>query len=163
MAIPEFVLALWAKVGHDPLPLPGVTAVVFDDQDQVLLVRRFDNGRWTLITGCLELGEQPAVGALREIAEETGVQATVERLVSVEALDLTVCPNGDKVHWLDTTFRCRATGGQARVNDDESLEVAWFPVGATPTLPPRHARCLAEALDPTAGPRFATSAVSGST
>jgi hypothetical protein len=35
---------------------------------------------------------------------------------------------------MDITFRCRAVGGEARVNDDESLEVAWFPVDALPEL-----------------------------
>ncbi|WP_026211640.1 NUDIX hydrolase [Longispora albida] len=154
MAIPEFVLALRAKVGRDPLPLPGVTAVVLDDDDRVLLVRRSDNGQWALVTGCLEPGEQPAAGALREIAEETAVEAVVESLLGVEALDLVVCPNGDQVYWLDTAFRCRAAGGAARVGDDESLEVAWFAPEAMPELPSRHARYVALALDPEATPWF---------
>src|SRR5688572_26821072 len=126
MPIPEFVLALREKIGQDPLPLPSVTAIVLDADDRVLLVRRADNGRWSLVSGCLEPGEQPAVGAVREVHEETAVTAVVERLVSVDAMPLTVCPNGDQVYWLDLTFRCRAVGGQARVNDDESVEVGWF-------------------------------------
>jgi hypothetical protein len=35
---------------------------------------------------------------------------------------------------MDTTFRCRAVGGEARVNDDESLQVGWFDVDALPEL-----------------------------
>ena len=35
---------------------------------------------------------------------------------------------------MDITFRCRAVGGEARVNDDESLEVGWFAVDALPEL-----------------------------
>ncbi len=42
--------------------------------------------------------------------------------------------NGDRCQYLDITFRCRATGGEARVNDDESLEVGWFPAGRLPPL-----------------------------
>jgi 8-oxo-dGTP pyrophosphatase MutT (NUDIX family) len=54
--IPEFVVALRAKIGHAPLSLSEVTAVVLDDRDRILLVRRADTGRWALTTGCLEPG-----------------------------------------------------------------------------------------------------------
>jgi len=137
MAIPEFVQVLREKIGHDPLPLPSITAVVLDG-DQVLLVQREDTRRWALVTGCLEPGEQPADGAVREIAEETGVDVAVERLLGVSALPLMVCPNGDQVHWLEVAYRCRSTGGHARVNDDESVDVRWFSVGELPELPDRH-------------------------
>jgi 8-oxo-dGTP pyrophosphatase MutT (NUDIX family) len=142
MAIPDFIVELRSRVGHAPLTLPAVTAVVFDPFGRVLHVRRADDGRWTLVTGCLEPGEQPAVGAVREVLEETAVEAVVERLVGVEALDLAVLPNGDQVWWLDMAFRCRAVGGEARVNDDESVEVAWFAPGEGPKLDARQARCL---------------------
>ncbi len=120
MAIPEFVLTLRAKIGPEPLPLPSVTAVVLDDADRVLLVRRADNRRWALVTGCLEPGEQPAAGAVREVEEETGVLARADHIVRVSALPLAVCANADQVYWLDVTFRCQAVAGQARVNDDEA-------------------------------------------
>jgi ADP-ribose pyrophosphatase YjhB (NUDIX family) len=142
MAIPEFVLALRAKIGHDPLPLPGVIAVVLDDHGRVLLVRRSDTDEWTLTTGCLEPGEQPSAGAIREVHEETGLDVTVERLLSAEALDLSVAPNGDQIYWLAIGLQCRATGGVAHVNDDESTDVAWFEPSAVPPLPPHQQRCL---------------------
>jgi 8-oxo-dGTP pyrophosphatase MutT (NUDIX family) len=156
MPTPQFVLDLRAKVGQEPLPLPAVTAVVFDDDGRVLLVRRADSGRWTLVTGCLEPSEQPATGAVREVEEETGVLASPERLVSVTALPLSACANGDLVHWLDLTFRCRAIGGDARVNDDESVDVGWFSLADLPDLPTRHLACIRDALSPEQGARFET-------
>ncbi|GIE76474.1 NUDIX hydrolase [Actinoplanes philippinensis] len=154
MPIPEFVVALRAKIGHAPLPLNGVVAVVLDDRNRVLLGRRSDTSDWALITGCLEPGEQPAEGARREVLEETGVTVQVERLLSIEALDLSVAPNGDQVHWLAIGFRCRAVAGDARVNDDESIEVAWFDPDAMPPLPPHQERCLSLALAGDADPWF---------
>jgi 8-oxo-dGTP pyrophosphatase MutT (NUDIX family) len=154
--IPQFVLDLRAKLGHDPLHLPGVTAVVLDDAERVLLVQRADNARWTLVTGCLDPGEQPAAGLVREVAEETAVQVRVERLLSVTALPLMTFPNGDQTYWTDIAFRCRPTGGQARVNDDESIDVGWFGLNALPDIPGRHVRAIRDALDPAAPARFLT-------
>jgi ADP-ribose pyrophosphatase YjhB (NUDIX family) len=155
MPTPEFVLELRASIGHRPLPLPSVTAVVIDDAGRVLLVQRADNGRWALVTGCLEPGEQPAAGAAREVEEETGVLVAAERIVSVSALPLTACPNGDEVYWLDVTFRCRVVGGEARVNDDESVDVGWYQLSdLPPSLPDRHRRCLEDALSGSPAARF---------
>ena len=46
MPVPDFVLALRSKVGHDLLWLPGVSAVVVHQDGRVLLGRRTDNGLW---------------------------------------------------------------------------------------------------------------------
>jgi ADP-ribose pyrophosphatase YjhB (NUDIX family) len=142
MPIPEFVLTLRAKIGHDPLPLVGAIATVFDERGRVLMVRRADNHQWALVTGVIEPGEEPAVGALREIEEETGVIAEVERLLGVSARDLATMPNGDQVWWTSILFRCRYVSGEARVNDDESIDVRWFDLADMPELLPQQAHCL---------------------
>ncbi|MEU0093398.1 NUDIX domain-containing protein [Kribbella sp. NPDC006257] len=154
MTTPKFILQLREKIGHDPLFLAGITAVVLDPDDRVLLVRRADNGRWTLIAGVLEPGEEPAVAILREIQEETGIVAEVERLVSFEAMPPSSYPNGDQVQFLDLCFRCRPLSGEARVNDDESLEVGWFPLDAMPEIPAREQICLTNALSSDPLPKY---------
>jgi len=155
MPTPQFVTDLRASIGQQPLPLPSVTAVVFDAAGRVLLVQRADNNRWALVTGCLEPGEQPAAGAVREVEEETGVLVVPERIIGVSALPLAVCPNGDQVYWFDVTFGCRAVGGEARVNDEESVDVRWYELGELPSgLPDRHRQCLQDALSPDPEARF---------
>lgn len=134
MATPEFIRTLRASAGHQLLWLPGVTAVVFDDEGRVLLNRRSDTRRWSVIGGIPEPGEQPAACAVREVHEETAVHCVVERVVLVQALDPLTYANGDVCQYMDITLRCRAVGGRARVNDDESLDVGWFEVDALPEL-----------------------------
>ncbi|MEU4561302.1 NUDIX domain-containing protein [Actinoplanes sp. NPDC023936] len=153
MATPEFILELRKYIGHAPLPLPSVTAVVFDGDGRVLLNQRSDDRRWSLLSGVLDPGEQPAAGAVREVWEETAVDIVVERIVGVEALPLRTIPNGDQVYWYETVLACRAVGGEARVNDDESIDVAWFEPGAVPALDERQTRYLRQARD-TAAPAF---------
>ncbi|MFC8198775.1 NUDIX domain-containing protein [Streptomyces sp. NPDC057298] len=134
MATPDFIRTIRATAGQQLLWLPGVTAVVFDDAGRVLLGRRADTGKWAVIAGMSDPGEQPAVCAVREVYEETGVRCVAERVVLVQALKPTTYPNGDECQFMDITIRCRAVGGEARVNDDESLEVGWFDVDALPEL-----------------------------
>ncbi|MER5553737.1 NUDIX domain-containing protein [Streptomyces sp. NPDC002793] len=134
MATPDFIREIRATAGHQLLLLPGVTAVVFDDEGRVLLGRRTDTGRWAVIGGIGEPGEEPAATAEREVYEETAVHCVAERVVLTQALKPVQYANGDRCQYVDITFRCRATGGEARVNDDESLEVAWFDIDALPPL-----------------------------
>lgn len=134
MATPDFIRTLRATAGHQLLWLPGVSAVVFDEEDRVLLGRRADNGLWSVIGGIPEPGEQPAACAVREVYEETAVRCVAERVVLVQALQQVRYPNQDECQYMDITFRCRAVGGEAQVNDDESLEVGWFSVDALPEL-----------------------------
>jgi 8-oxo-dGTP pyrophosphatase MutT (NUDIX family) len=132
--IAEFVRELREKVGTDLLFLPGVSGVVLNDAGEVLLGQRADNGRWSTIGGMLEPGEEPAAGIVREIYEETGVHAEVERIASVLLSPVVTYPDGNVTQYLTVTFRCRAVGGEARVNDDESLAVGWFAPHALPDL-----------------------------
>ncbi|MFK0295755.1 NUDIX hydrolase [Streptomyces sp. NPDC090442] len=134
MATPDFIRDLRADIGTKLLWLPGVSAVVFDDEGRVLLARRADTGDWSVIGGIPEPGEQPAETAVREVHEETAVHVVPEGVVLVEAMSPVRYPNGDACQFMDVTMRCRAVGGEARVNDDESLEVGWFPLDALPEL-----------------------------
>ncbi|MEV6383518.1 NUDIX domain-containing protein [Streptomyces sp. NPDC051773] len=134
MATPDFIRTLRASAGKQLLWLPGVTALVFDDEGRVLLGRRSDNGKWSLIGGIPDPGEQPAACAVREVEEETAVRCVAERVVLVQALEPVQYDNGDVCQYMDITFYCRAVGGEARVNDDESLDVGWFSLDALPDL-----------------------------
>ncbi|WP_338693586.1 NUDIX domain-containing protein [Streptomyces sp. Q6] len=134
MATPEFIRTIRASAGHELLYLPGVTAVVFDDEGRVLLGRRVDTGHWALPAGIAEPGEQPADVVTREVEEETGVTCVAERVVLVQALKPITYPNGDACQFMDITFQCRALSTEAWVNDDESLEVGWFDLDALPPL-----------------------------
>lgn len=103
------------------------------------LIGRLDRrGRllWSLPKGHLEDGETAEQAAVREVEEETGVCAVVERVLSVFTNEPVVYGNGDRAQYLDIVLRCRAVSGEARVNDDESLDVRWFALDELPALGP---------------------------
>lgn len=166
MPIPEFIVELRKKIGTDPLWLPGVKAVVLREADaenasqtgagtEVLLVQRADNGKWTLPAGILEPGEEPAIGCVREVLEETGVEARVTRLAGIATTDAMVYPNGDQAQYLDIIFALDVVSGDAHVADDENLAVQWSRVDALPAdCPPKHRRAIEWALDKSPAPKF---------
>ncbi|WP_172119165.1 NUDIX hydrolase [Actinomyces faecalis] len=162
MPTPDFILSLRAKIGHDQLWLPGVSVVVTDPEGRVLLGRRSDSGRWAVVSGVPEPGEQPAAAALRECEEETGVTPEILGVTAVEAEEPIEFPNGDRCVFMSIDFVARtdaAGAARARVGDEESTAVGWFSPDALPEPVPRSTRRRIEAarawLDqPGSGARF---------
>ncbi|WP_203579241.1 NUDIX hydrolase [Microbacterium hibisci] len=154
MPTPDFVLDLRSKVGTDPLPLVGVTAVVLRD-GKVLLGRRVDNGHLTPITGIVDPGEEPADAAVRETLEEADVVCRVERLAWVHQLPRVTYENGDQSDYLDITFRCSWVSGEPYPADGEMTEVGWYDLAALPALVgPEMRRRIEVALDADGSARF---------
>lgn len=156
MATPDFVLALRAKIGTDPLWLPGAVAVVTRGDD-VLMVRRADTGRWTPVTGIIDPGEEPADAAVRETLEETGVVAMPVRLASVAVSSEVVYPNGDRTQYVDLTFRLTWVSGEPHPADGENTEARWFPRDALPEMTSEMRARVAAGLSDEPAARFGTS------
>ncbi|QRQ79394.1 NUDIX domain-containing protein [Glutamicibacter protophormiae] len=154
MPTPEFITNLRTHIGHEMLWLSGVKVVVLDG-DRVLLVRRADNGKWTLPAGIIEPGEEASHTAAREVLEETGVDCEITDLLGVGVTAPTVYPNGDHAQYLDIVFKAAHRSGQAVRGDDENLEVGYFDLDDRPQLPPLHERAIGWALNPRPGGYFA--------
>lgn len=104
-------------MSDNPKHSVSVAGVVIDASDRVLVIRRRDNGHWEAPGGVLELGESFEQGVLREVAEETGLAVTVERLTGVYK-NLT---RGI----VALVFRCRPRGRGIHPTE-EATEVRWM-------------------------------------
>ncbi|MFF2633743.1 NUDIX domain-containing protein [Microbacterium sp. NPDC058021] len=145
MATPEFVLALREQIGHAPLPLVGVTAIVFRDE-KVLLGKRADNGSWQAVSGIVDPGEEPADAAVRECLEEAGVVVKATRLALVQQVPRITYDNGDQVDYLDLVFRCEWVSGDPHPADGELTEVGFYGLGELTDVAPEHVRKIALAM-----------------
>ena len=76
-----------------------------------------------------------ATAAVRESLEEAMVEVRVDRLVRLSVSPKIVHATGDRAQYCDLVFRCSWISGEAAVGDDESVDVAWFPVDALPEMP----------------------------
>ncbi len=128
MAISPYIAGLRRRIGHDLLLVPGATVLPWDEQGRVLLVLQADSGTWATIGGSVEPGESPQEAAVREAAEEAGIEVALRgiRAVLGGAEYLMRYSNGDEVAYVSTVFDAVITAGQPRADQEETLEVRWF-------------------------------------
>ena len=114
------------------VPVEAAGGVVVNDRGEWLMIRR--NGRWDLPKGHLEAGESLAACAEREIVEETGIAARVERPLceTLHAYWFAKTARWElkRTHW----FRLRPAGaGIPAPQTEEGIErVSWC--DAFPTI-----------------------------
>ena len=146
MAISKYIAEIRQLIGTRRLMMPAVSAIIVNDAGEVLLHRAKDDGKWYVIGGAPDPGEEMADAAVREALEETGLQVVPERLVGVYTDPVVRYGNGDEVLYFATVFRCRPVGGMAHAADDESFEVRYFKANALPDLMPTHRLRIEHAL-----------------
>ena len=57
--------------------------IVVNDQGEILMIRRTDNGNWAVPGGGMDLGESITETAVRETQEETGITCEITGLVGI--------------------------------------------------------------------------------
>jgi 8-oxo-dGTP diphosphatase len=103
----------------------GAAAVVVNDRGDVLLVRHtYGKLNWELPGGASEPGESIIETALRELREETGLEAVAERMTGVYYE-----PELDAHHFV---FQCAVVAGVASPSSDEISECGYWPAAALP-------------------------------
>lgn len=116
----------------------SVLVVVHDADGRCLLMQRADLGFWQSVTGSLEWAERdPRVAACRELAEETGIEAspadlldwrTAHRFVIAAPLASRFAPG--VTHNTERLYSLAVEPGAAvRLNPAEHGAFGWFETG----------------------------------
>ena len=116
---------------------PTVGAVIVNDQNEVLLVKRAIEphlGKWAIPSGFLENGEDPVVGLKREVGEELG--AAVEPInilgICVDDYAYTKGP----FYTFNVFYRAKIISGEIKLDRENSQfryfaknEIPWDDLG----------------------------------
>ncbi|WP_145321699.1 NUDIX hydrolase [Paenibacillus xylanexedens] len=111
-----------------PTHIVSAGGIVEDGTGNILLVKAHDDG-WVYPGGITEVGENLIDGVIREIKEESGIDAMVSHLISVVS-------NTTSHKWYDGVtdvptkvmfdFVCKAVGGELATSNETS-ECRWVP------------------------------------
>jgi ADP-ribose pyrophosphatase YjhB (NUDIX family) len=119
---------LRALAGDRTLIITATRVVLHDDAGRLLLIRRADNGYWSVPAGTMELGESIADCAVRELKEETGLDAT-----RVTPFAMHTGPDytnrnmfGDTYQHFVVLFRVDGWHGELVRETDETIDAGFF-------------------------------------
>lgn len=101
----------------------GVFGIITDNEKRVLFCHRRDYNLWNLPGGGVEVGESPWDALVREIKEETGLEAQPIHLTGVYSK-----PDKNEIV---LSFVCQIIGGEITVTD-EADKIEYFEIGQIP-------------------------------
>ncbi|MEV4382549.1 NUDIX domain-containing protein [Streptosporangium sp. NPDC049644] len=109
--------------------VPSVNVVVTNEADEILMIRRSDNGNWAVPGGAIDLGESLPEAAIRETLEETGIRCEITDLVGTYTDPKHVIlytSDGEARQEFSIVLTGCAVEGEP-IPSDESREVRWVP------------------------------------
>jgi ADP-ribose pyrophosphatase YjhB (NUDIX family) len=110
-------------------PKVAVAAVVANERGEILLTQRADSGWWLYPVGWADVGYSASEIAMKEVAEETGIECEPVRLIAVlDGLRLGFA----RVPMYSLVFYCRMTGGELNGHPLETSAVGFFARDALP-------------------------------
>lgn len=127
MPISDYYCDLRSRLGTSLLMIPSVAAIIRNDADEILFIRKGGEELWGLPAGAVEPGD--TLRALRrEVFEETGLMVTPVRISGVFGGEKYAYEysNGDRVEYSVTVFECIIVKGTPRNMDGECEELRFF-------------------------------------
>lgn len=115
---------------------PVAAGIILNARGEVLLVKRArapHKGQWAMPGGFLHAGEHPEVGVKRELYEETGLRARIDRFIGIYVEHYTY--KGHRFYSQNTYYLMHATGStKIKLDLSENTHAKWFNIHTLPTL-----------------------------
>jgi len=113
---------------YPDFPLIGVGAVVFNDENQILLVKRGNDpskGLWAFPGGLIEVGEKAISAVKREVLEECNIEIGVDEIADVFDIIIEDRNGLIKYHYIILDYFATYIKGELQAGDDVS-DAQWF-------------------------------------
>lgn len=130
----DYIKDLREKTGHMPLLIPHSVVVVLNEQNEVLLEERSDDGYFDFPGGAIDLKESMEEAGARELFEETGIIADELVLLKVYSGEIThyVYFNGDEIYGVDAVFICQNYHGELKPQLEEVKDLKYHSLNHLP-------------------------------
>ena len=115
---------------------PAAAVAIFNDQNEILMLHRADNNKWTMPGGTLEFGESLIECAIREVHEETGLDVVVQDIIGTYTNpNILVAYSDGEVRQEFTIVYYAEVNSDAVTLDSESSEYKWVSLQEVVSLP----------------------------
>ena len=127
----ETIKGLFCNETGFQTPKLDTRAAIFDDEGRILLVKE-NNGTWSLPGGWVDVLESVRSNTIKEVQEETGLDAVAKRLIAVQ--DRNQHNQPVYAYGVCKIFvLCEVTGGRFAANS-ETMETEYFSLDELPLL-----------------------------
>lgn len=115
---------------------PAAAVAIFNAQNEILMLHRTDNNKWTMPGGTLEFGESLIGCAIREVHEETGLDVVVQDIVGTYTNPnvLVAYSDGEVRQEFTIVYYAEADADSVTI-DAESSEYQWISLDEVVSLP----------------------------
>jgi 8-oxo-dGTP pyrophosphatase MutT (NUDIX family) len=131
----NYIQSLRKFIGTKPIIAPGSAIIVMNKENEILLQLRSDTNDWGIPGGGMELGDSFEETAEKELYEETGLIANRLEILGVASGKefYYKFPHGDEIYNATVIYKAVDVTGEMK-RDEESLELAYFPLDSLPVL-----------------------------
>ncbi|WP_423800711.1 NUDIX domain-containing protein [Neobacillus sp. SAB-20_R2A] len=115
---------------------PAAAVAIMNEKEEILLLKRRDNGKWTMPGGTLDFGEDLKTCAIREVQEESGYKVVITDIIGTYTNPNTVIAysDGEVRQEFTILYKGEIQSGQLEM-DSESTAYQWIELNKAADLP----------------------------
>lgn len=125
----NYIKGLRSKLGHAKFICPSARIIVENENQEVLVIERADNGKTGIPAGSLEENETIEACIIREVREETGIKITALEVIGISSnpdAETVRYPNGDEIQYFTVEFYSNHWEGTLKPEDGGEVKSARF-------------------------------------
>lgn len=125
----DYIQKIRTKIGKDKFIHPAARIIIENNQNEILIIHRRDNGKYGLPAGALEENETIEQCIIREVKEETGLLLKKVEVIGISSdpeLESVDYPNGDRIQYFTIEFYANQWEGVLRSSGDAEIRQVLF-------------------------------------
>ena len=124
----DFIKKVRKVIGHEPMLLPHAVVILFNEQNEILIEVRADDGYLDFPGGTVDMNEEVIMTAKRELFEETGLIADELELFNIYSGEITryQYTSGDITYGVDVVYICKKYHGELKPQQEEVKELRFM-------------------------------------
>lgn len=112
----DYIKKIRQYIGHEPMLIPHAVVIVLNNENEVLIEERADDGYLDFPGGAIDINETVEDAAKRELYEETGLIAEDLQEFKIYSGEITKYTyfSGDVIYGVDIFYICRKWYGKIK-------------------------------------------------